>query len=168
MHRVEAIQHDRVALVSILLFYGLTITPSYTEMATAYKALQSINRLIYIPSCFKETFKDPLRLVRCCHFSIRKAGWDINEPVDALKPPVLSYVGSAPQKDISITEDPVIEMSFWGADPTYERTGGFRASTGSFISHPALRPVDALKPPVLSYVGSAPQKDISITEDLLL
>ena len=35
---IEAIQHDRVAFVSILLFYGLTITPSYTQMATAYKA----------------------------------------------------------------------------------------------------------------------------------
>ncbi|KAJ5259939.1 hypothetical protein N7497_011246 [Penicillium chrysogenum] len=81
---IEAIQRDRVALVSILLFYGLTITPSYTQMATAYKAKGVLE-------CFLE------------------AGWDINEPVDALKPPVLSY---------AVTD---IEMTSWllehGANP---------------------------------------------------
>lgn len=77
---MEAIQHDRVGFVSILLFHGFTIKPSYTQKATECKAKGVLE-------CFL------------------KAGWDINEPVDVLKPPVLWYVGSTPQKDILMTED---------------------------------------------------------------
>jgi hypothetical protein len=75
---VEAIQQDRVEIVSNLLFHGFPIKPSYTQKATACKAKG-------ILECFL------------------KAGWDINEPVDILRPPVLWYVGSAPKKDISMT-----------------------------------------------------------------
>ena len=59
-----AIQHDRVEFVSILLFHGLPIDASYTQKATVCKAKGVLECLI-------------------------KAGWDINEPVGTLTPPVL-------------------------------------------------------------------------------
>lgn len=67
---MEAIQLDRVEFVSILLYHGFPIKPSYTLKATVYKAKGVLE-------CFL------------------RAGWDINEPVDVLKPPMLWYVGSA-------------------------------------------------------------------------
>lgn len=77
---VEAIQQDRVEIVSNLLLHGFPIKPSYTQKATACKAKGVLE-------CFL------------------KAGWDINEPVDVLRPPVLWYVGSAPKKVFSLTKD---------------------------------------------------------------
>lgn len=77
---MEAIQQDRVEFVSNLLFHGFPINPSYTFKATVCKAKGVLE-------CFL------------------KAGWDINEPVDVLNPPVLWYVGSTPQKDILVTKD---------------------------------------------------------------
>lgn len=77
---MEAIQQDRVEFVSNLLFHGFPINPSYTFKATVCKAKGVLE-------CFL------------------KAGWDINEPVGVLNPPVLWYVGSTPQKDISVTKD---------------------------------------------------------------
>ncbi|KGO77177.1 hypothetical protein PITC_024190 [Penicillium italicum] len=63
---MEAIQRDRLKFVSKLLFHGLPIKPSYTRKATVCKAKGVLE-------CFL------------------RAGWDINEPVDALTPPVLCY-----------------------------------------------------------------------------
>lgn len=69
----EAIQHDRVEIVSNLLFHGFPIKPFYAQKATRCKAKAVLERFL-------------------------EAGWNINEPVDVLKPPVLSYVGSASKK----------------------------------------------------------------------
>ncbi|KAJ5669894.1 uncharacterized protein N7477_005257 [Penicillium maclennaniae] len=63
---MEAIQQDRVEIVSNLLFHGFPIQPFYTRKATECKAKRVLE-------CFLE------------------AGWSINEPVDVLKPPVLCY-----------------------------------------------------------------------------
>ncbi|KAJ5737905.1 uncharacterized protein N7483_003030 [Penicillium malachiteum] len=63
---MEAIQQDREEFVSTLLFHGFPIQPPYTRKATLYKAKRVLG-------CFL------------------KAGWDINEPVGVLEPPVLSY-----------------------------------------------------------------------------
>jgi hypothetical protein len=76
---MEAIQLDRVEFVSILLSHGLPIKPSYTRNATVCKAKGVLERFL-------------------------EAGWDINEPVDVLTPPVLWYVVSATQKGISMTK----------------------------------------------------------------
>lgn len=80
LHNVmmEAIQLDRVEFVSLLLSHGFQITPSYARKATVCKARRVLE-------CFL------------------RAGWDINEPVDVLIPPVLWYVISAPRKDIPMT-----------------------------------------------------------------
>ncbi|CAG8942800.1 unnamed protein product [Penicillium salamii] len=62
----EAIQHDRVEIVSNLLFHGFPIKPFYAQKATRCKAKAVLERFL-------------------------EAGWNINEPVDVLKPPVLAY-----------------------------------------------------------------------------
>ncbi|KAJ6101879.1 hypothetical protein N7486_004306 [Penicillium sp. IBT 16267x] len=63
---MEAIQLDRVEFVSILLSHGFLIKPSFARKATVCKAKRVLE-------CFLG------------------AGWDINEPVDVLIPPVLCY-----------------------------------------------------------------------------
>lgn len=61
---MEAIQREQSEFVSALLIHGFTITPSYTRRATICKAKGVLERFL-------------------------EAGWDINEPVDTLQPPVL-------------------------------------------------------------------------------
>lgn len=99
---MEAIKYDRVGFVSKLLSHGFPIQPCYTLEATVRKAKSVLG-------CFIE------------------AGWDINEPVGDVKPPVLGYVAKATWKEISITKDrysyAVVdkEMTVWlldrGANP---------------------------------------------------
>ena len=72
---MEAIQRDREEFVSTLLFHGFPIKPPYTRKATLCIAK-------HVLECFL------------------KAGWDINEPVGVLEPPVLWYVRSPFQNDI--------------------------------------------------------------------
>lgn len=76
---VEAIQHDRVDIVSNLISRGFPIKHPYAQKATTCKAKGVLERFL-------------------------EAGWNINEPIDVLMPPVLRYVGSAPDKDTSITK----------------------------------------------------------------
>lgn len=61
---MEAIQRDQSEFVAALLSHGFTITPSYTRRATICKAKGVLGYFL-------------------------EAGWDINEPVDTLQPPVL-------------------------------------------------------------------------------
>lgn len=77
---MEAIQLDRVEFVSILLSHGFLVKPAFARKATVRKAKRVLE-------CFL------------------RAGWDINEPVDVLIPPVLWYVGSATRKDNAMTRD---------------------------------------------------------------
>ncbi|KAF3386963.1 putative ankyrin repeat protein [Penicillium rolfsii] len=63
---MEAIQLDRVEFILVLLSHGFLIRPSFTRKTTVCKAKGVLE-------CFLE------------------AGWDINEPVDVLIPPVLCY-----------------------------------------------------------------------------
>lgn len=78
---IEAIELDRVEFVSILLSHGFLIEPSFARHATICKAKR-------ILECFL------------------RAGWDINEPVDVLIPPVLWYVGyDSTRKDNPMTRD---------------------------------------------------------------
>lgn len=72
---IEAIQKDRVEFASLILSYGFPIAPCYTQEATVYRAKGVIE-------------------------SFLKAGWDINQPVDHLKPPVLWYAGSTTTTEI--------------------------------------------------------------------
>ncbi|CEJ60620.1 hypothetical protein PMG11_09189 [Penicillium brasilianum] len=63
---MEAIKLDNARFVSKLLFYGFPIQPCYALEATLRKAKGAL-------TCYIE------------------AGWDINEPVGEIKPPVLGY-----------------------------------------------------------------------------
>ncbi|KAJ6111131.1 hypothetical protein N7486_003366 [Penicillium sp. IBT 16267x] len=63
---MEAIKQDSVGFVLKLLSHGFPIQPCYTLEATLHKAKGVLGSFI-------------------------EAGWDINEPVGDIKPPVLSY-----------------------------------------------------------------------------
>ncbi|PLN85844.1 hypothetical protein BDW42DRAFT_160136 [Aspergillus taichungensis] len=63
---MEVIQLDRVEFLSLLLSHGFLIKPSFARKATVCRAKR-------ILECFLG------------------AGWDMNEPVDVLIPPVLCY-----------------------------------------------------------------------------
>lgn len=61
---MEAIKQDNAGFVSTLLSHGFPIQPCYTLEATLHKAKGTL--VCYI-----------------------KEGWDINEPVSEIRPPVL-------------------------------------------------------------------------------
>ncbi|KAJ5319016.1 uncharacterized protein N7506_011720 [Penicillium brevicompactum] len=63
---LEAIQQNRVEIVSNLLSHGFPMTPPFARRAAECKAKGVLERFL-------------------------KAGWDINEPVDVLRPPALCY-----------------------------------------------------------------------------
>jgi hypothetical protein len=61
---MEAIIHDKAGFASTLLFHGFPTSPSYAQEATLHKAKAAL-------TCFINE------------------GWDINEPVSEVQPPVL-------------------------------------------------------------------------------
>lgn len=70
---LEAIQQNKVEIVSSLLSHGFPMMPHLARRAAECKAKGVLERFL-------------------------KAGWDINEPVDVLRPPALWYIRPTPKK----------------------------------------------------------------------